>query len=218
MHHRDSLGTDQTILPGSVNIMTAGRGIVHSERTGREARAKPSRLFGIQSWLALPQKTEQVSPSFTHGGKADLPFVEEDGLRMRVLLGEAYGLRSPVPSDWETLYLDAELKADKKFSIPRQTEERALYILSGSLELGGHRHDSQRMLVLRPHVEVTVKAIQDTRFMVLGGAAMDGPRHIWWNFVASSKELLEKAKDDWRAQRFPTVPGDDEEFIPLPNG
>lgn len=216
MHHRDSLGTDQTILPGSVNLMTAGRGIVHSERTGAQVREAPSSLFGIQSWLALPKTTEEGEPAFHHGAKADLPWLEEDGQRIRLLMGEAYGLKSPVPSAWDTLYMDVELEAGKTFSVPKDAEERAIYILSGRLELAGSQYDPQQMLILKPKNQVVLTAVEASRFMVLGGAAMDGPRHVWWNFVASSKDLLEKAKEDWKSQSFPSVPGDGEEFIPLP--
>lgn len=216
LHHRDSLGTDLAISPGEINLMSAGRGIVHSERTGLKVREGPSELFGIQSWLAQPLSKEDGTPSFIHTGSAEIPSEESEGKKVRLLLGEAYGMRSPVRTDWETLYLDVHLEPGRSLPVPLETEERAIYVLQGTIEAEGRAYEPQQMLVLRPHREVTIKALTEVRMMVLGGAAMDGPRHIWWNFVSSSKERLEQAKADWKARKFPTVPGDEEEFIPLP--
>jgi redox-sensitive bicupin YhaK (pirin superfamily) len=216
LHHRDSLGTDQTIHPGAINLMTAGKGIVHSERTGVEVRQGPSRLFGIQSWLAQPKPREDSRPTFHHQSKEELPSHQEKGLKFRVLMGEAYGIKSPIPTDWDTLYLDVQMKSGARIQIPTETEERAIYVLDGKTRVAGREFEPRQMLVLRPGREVVVEAVEATRLMVLGGAAMDGPRYIWWNFVSSDKERLEQAKADWKEGRFPSVPGDENDFIPLP--
>ena len=215
MDHKDSLGYDQRIQPGDVNLMTAGSGIVHSERTGQDIRQNPSRLYGIQSWLALPQAQEETAPAFDHTGQSALPILDEDGLTMRLVMGALHGLKSPVTQHHETLYADIDLKAGSVFEIPAETEERALYALNGKLEIGGTAYDPMQILVLRPGDAIVVKALEDTRFMLLGGAAMDGSRHIWWNFVSSSKERIEQAKADWQNGKFDMVKGDPE-FIPLP--
>lgn len=216
LQHRDSLGTNLEIEPGALNLMSAGRGIVHSERTSQEVRQAPSRLFGIQSWLAQPKHLEDSAPRFVHHSCPELPLVEGEGKKVKVLLGQAYGAGSPAATDWDTLYLDVHLEAGASLPIPIEAEERALYPLYGSIEVSGEVYEANQMIVLRPGREVTVRAKEPTRLAVLGGQAMDGPRHIWWNFVASSKERLEQAKEDWRQGRFDKVPGDEEEFIPLP--
>ncbi|MFA5507725.1 MAG: pirin family protein [Vulcanimicrobiota bacterium] len=216
LHHRDSLGTDQTILPGEINLMSAGSGIVHSERTGQKQRQVPSRLFGIQSWLAQPLSREESSPTFHHQSRDGLPEERGEGVQLKVLLGEAFGLRSSVPLDWPAIYLDINLEKGARFSVPREVEERALYGLSGRFEVAGQEYPAKQMVVLRPGAQVTIKALEPTRLTLLGGEAMDGPRYIWWNFVSSSRERLEQAKEDWRLGRFAPVPGDSEEFIPLP--
>ncbi|HCS23620.1 MAG TPA: pirin family protein [Alphaproteobacteria bacterium] len=214
--HRDSLGTEKTIQPGDVNLMTAGAGIVHSERTGAAARMQPSRLFGIQSWLALPMPLEDTAPAFEHHAAADLPRIEAEGIDLRLIMGGGFGAVSPVRTDWETLYADVTLAAGAQLPLPRDMEERALYVLSGDIEIGGVAYAPQQMLVLRPKDDVMVRALTQVRLMVLGGAAMDGPRFIDWNFVSSSKERLAAAREDWRAQRFPKVPGEGDAFVPLP--
>jgi len=214
--HRDSLGTLQTIRPGDVNLMTAGRGIVHSERTGAAQRAAPSRLFGIQSWLALPMPLEEIAPAFEHHAALSLPRLQAEGIDLRLVMGSGFGLQSPVRADWDTLYADVTLVAGAVLPLPKETEERALYVLSGDIELGGVRYAPQQMLVLRPGDDIALRALNDVRLMVLGGAAMDGPRYIDWNFVSSSKDRLAAAREDWRAQRFPKVPGEGPEFVPLP--
>ena len=216
LHHRDSLGTNKEVAPGDINLMSAGRGIVHSERTGVEARTSPSSLFGIQSWVAQPKSEEDSEPTFLHTPKAALPTVEEDGIFLGVLLGETHGLKSPVATDWATLYLDVGLSSGKTFTVQPNYEERALYLLSGEFEIEGRPYTPEQMLVLKSGTSVDVKAVTEARFMVLGGATMDGPRFIWWNFVASSMERIEQAKHDWKARSFPVVPGDESEFIPLP--
>ena len=216
LDHKDSLGSDMRIVPGDVNLMTAGAGIVHSERTGRDVREGTSNLFGVQSWLAQPASHENGMPSFNHTGKDTLPTFSEKGLNGRVILGDYIGLKSPVETQWETLYVDMELQAGELSCMPNATEERAIYVLQGRIKIAGVVYEPQQMMVLRPGDDVTVKALDPVRMMLLGGAAMDGPRYIFWNFVSSSKERLEEAKRAWREQTFPKVPGDDEEFVPLP--
>lgn len=214
--HRDSLGTYQTISPGDVNLMTAGSGIVHSERTPAVRRTAPSALFGVQSWLALPKAQEETAPAFAHHGAPDLPRLAAEGIDLRLVMGAGFGLVSPVRCDWETIYADVHLEAGAVLPLPRETEERAVYVLSGEIEIGGVAYAPQQMLVLRPKDDVQIRALQPVRLMLLGGAAMDGPRFIYWNFVSSSKDRLEQAKDDWRAQRFAPVPDEGAAFIPLP--
>lgn len=216
LHHRDSLGTDQEITPGALNLMSAGRGIVHSERTSLAARRMPSSLFGIQSWLAQPKHLEDSTPTFVHASASELPVVQGEGKTLKVILGQAFGAKSPVETDWDTLYLDVLMEEGATFPVPVEAEERALYPLNGSIEVAGEAFTPHQMIVLRPGREVTVKALKPTRLAVLGGQAMDGPRYIWWNFVASSQERIEAAKEDWRQGRFEKVPGDEQEFIPLP--
>jgi hypothetical protein len=213
--HRDSLGTALPIEPGAMNLMTAGRGIAHSERTPADDRAAPSRLFGIQAWVALPAAMEECAPAFSHHAAESLPVVAADGARVRVVAGEAYGVASPVPTASETLYADVALERGARLPLDAVHEERAVYLVEGQLAIAGDRHDAGRLLVLRPGDRLTVEALTTCRFMLLGGAAMDGPRHIWWNFVSSRRERIEAAKADWKAGRFAAVPGD-AEFIPLP--
>ena len=216
LEHRDSVGSHQVIEPGAVNLMRAGQGIVHSERTGATVRENASKLAGIQCWLASPEATEDAEPSFHHTPQAELPSLSAEGAHVRVILGEAYGLRSPVELDWSTVYVDVELEAGAKLPITAEYEERAIYVIDGSLAVEGVDYSTQRMLVLKPGHDMTLTARTHCRFMILGGAVMDGPRYIYWNFVASSRERIEEAKERWREQRFPEVPGDDEEFTPLP--
>lgn len=215
LDHKDSLGHEQRILPGDVSVMTAGAGIVHSERTGMDIRQQPSDLFGMQSWLALPKGHEEDAPSFAHTAKRALPEMEYDSMHARVIMGNLWGKASPVQSHMDTLYLDVRLEDGGVFELPIETEERAVYVLQGDVEIGGIVHKPNQLLVFRPNDQVVVKAVGTVRMMVLGGEVMDGPRHIWWNFVSSSKERIERAKEDWRAGRFDLVDGDDE-FIPLP--
>ena len=215
--HRDSLGTALAIRPGALNLMSAGRGIVHSERTAPELRARGARLFGIQSWLALPREVEEGAPAFLHHGADELPVIEHEGARVRVIAGAVGGVAAPTVTASPTLYADAALAAGARFPIDAAQEERALYTLAGTLDIAGDRFGPGQLLVLRPGDPITVTALEDARFMILGGAPMDGPRHIWWNFVSSSKERIEQARADWKAGRFDTVPGDEGTFIPLPD-
>ncbi|NCT40096.1 MAG: pirin family protein [Alphaproteobacteria bacterium] len=219
LDHKDSLGYDERILPGDVNVMTAGSGIVHSERTGMDIRQQPSNLFGIQSWLALPKAHEEDSPTFAHTDKGALPEMEYDGMRARVIMGNLWGKSAPVPIMSDTLYVDVELEAGGVFELPVETEERGVYVLNGEVEIAGIRHAPNQLLVFRPGDQVVVKATElnqsPVRMMVMGGEAMDGPRHIFWNFVSSDRERINQAKRDWKDGKFDRVDGDDE-FIPLP--
>lgn len=217
MDHKDSLGSDLRIAPGDVNLMTAGSGIVHSERTGLDIREKPSELFGIQSWLALPEKYEEKAPAFQHIGKGGLPEMEYEGVKVRVIIGSLWGKSSPTPTFMDTLYLDVQMEAGATFELPIETEERAIWPVGGKIEIGGVEYNPMQMLVFRPGDQIVIKALQPLRIMVCGGETMDGPRHIWWNFVSSRKERIEQAKEDWNEGRFEKVPGDDQEFIPLPD-
>ena len=216
--HRDSLGTEQAIRPGAVNWMRAGRGIVHSERTPPERRANGQRLFGMQTWVALPEAAEESDPVFIHHGEAELPRLDDGGLTLRLIAGAMHGLRSPLATASETLNADIGLAAGGRLEIGPEYEERAIYVLSGRIEVEGTSHDPARLLVLRPGGSVVVTAERDARLMLYGGAPMEGPRYIWWNFVSSRPERIEQAKEEWARGRFDTVPGDEAEFIPLPEG
>ncbi len=216
--HRDSLGTEQAIRPGAVNWMRAGRGIVHSERTAPELKARGQRLFGMQTWVALPAAAEESDPVFMHHPEADMPRLDDGALSLRLIAGEMHGLRSPLATVSETLYADIGLSAGGRVEIEPSHEERALYLLSGTVEIDGARHEPGRLLVLRPGAHVAVAAESDARLMLYGGEPMEGPRYIWWNFVSSRPDRIEQAKEEWARGRFDTVPGDEEEFIPLPDG
>ena len=213
--HRDSLGTVQPIRPGEVNLMTAGRGIAHSERSPAAERARGPHLFGLQLWLALPAALEEMAPAFEHRAAADLPLIDGEGKRGRIVAGAAYGQRSPVRTHSDTLFVDLELAAGASLPIDAEVEERGLYLVSGEIEIGGVTYEAGRLLVLRPGDAVTLRATRATRLVLLGGAAMDGPRHLWWNFVSSRRDRIDAAKADWTAGRFEAVPGESE-FIPLP--
>jgi redox-sensitive bicupin YhaK (pirin superfamily) len=215
--HRDSLGTAAAIRPGEVNWMTAGRGIVHSERTAPDHRTEGEPIHGLQCWVALPAAEEETTPAFSHHDSATLPLVTEEGKTVRIIAGSAYGARSPVATLWETLFADVTLAAGAALPVDTEIEERALYLVSGEVEIAGDRFAPGRLLLFRPRDPITVKAASDARLVLLGGAPMDGPRHIWWNFVSSRKDRIEQAKTDWKLARFDTVPGDDKEFIPLPD-
>ncbi len=213
--HRDSLGSVQPIRPGEVNLMTAGKGIVHSERTGAEVRAQGHRLYGLQTWLALPRELEETAPAFVHYGRDVMPVVEGEGKVVRLIAGSLFGTSSPVETATETIYADISLEDGARLPIAVDYEERCIYILQGIIEIAGDRFEAGRMLILRPGDTLTATAEGAARVILLGGAAMDGPRQIWWNFVSSSKDRIEAAKADWREGRFEAVPGETE-FIPLP--
>ena len=213
--HRDSLGTLQAIVPGEVNWMTAGSGIAHSERTGPEARARGGVLSGLQAWVALPRDQEEGAPGFAHLGRDALPMLDGRGWRARLIAGTFDGERAPTPVASPTVYADVLLGTGARFDVPAEHEERAVYLIEGDAAVGGRPLRQGALLVLRPGHPVAVEAASDARLMLIGGATMDGPRHIWWNFVASSRERIEQAKADWTAGRFAGVPGETE-FIPLP--
>ena len=221
--HRDSLGSNQMILPGAVNWMVAGRGVTHSERTGEATRKAPHSLFGIQTWVALPEAHEEVAPSFEHHGKEALPEFESDGVRLRLILGRAYGRAAPARVFSDTFYADVTLRPGARFPLPDDHEDRGLYIVEGSVNIAGQAFASGRMMVFRPGDKITVAAGPDgARLMILGGETFPGPRYIWWNFVSSSKERLEDAKQQWRRAEWGKglfrLPTDDQvEFIPLPS-
>ena len=217
--HRDTVGSVQEIRPGDVNWMTAGRGIAHSERTGDDVRAAGHRMHGIQSWIGLPQADEEAPPSFQHFARADLPEREEKGVTLRLIAGEAFGLKSPVKTFSPIFYADARFEAGGALHYPAEHEERALLIIEGEVHIGDEEievHGPGAMLALEPGEEVTLYTDAPARVMLLGGAPLDGPRHIWWNFVSSDKERIERAKQEWKDGKFGTIPGDDQEFIPLP--
>lgn len=213
--HRDSLGTVQAIQPGAVNWMTAGGGIVHSERTPPELRGNDSLLFGIQAWVALPERHEEMAPDFAHHAADTLPLIDGDGVRARLIAGQLFGKTSPVRTLSDMIYADVELAERARFDVPADYPERAVYLTDGAITLDGGRYEAGQLLVLRPDRTVTLAADGPARLMLLGGEPLDGPRHIWWNFVASSRERIERAKADWQGGRFAPVPGETE-FIPLP--
>jgi redox-sensitive bicupin YhaK (pirin superfamily) len=217
--HRDSLGTMQSIRPGAVNWMTAGRGIVHSERTSPELKARGSRLFGLQTWVALPAADEETEPSFAHYDATALPVLDAEGKQVRLVVGEAWGLRSPVKTLSDTIYADVVLNPGAVLPLDATHEERGVYVVAGTVDIAGDRFPSGQLLVFRPFDAMTVRNPEKEAacIVVIGGETMDGPRHIWWNFVSSRPERIEQAKADWKFGRFDPVPGDTEEFIPLPD-
>jgi redox-sensitive bicupin YhaK (pirin superfamily) len=215
--HRDSLGTVQAIQPGAVNWMTAGRGIVHSERTPPETRAAGGKLFGIQLWLALPKAHEETAPAFAHTPAEQLPWAEDDGgVAVRLVLGELFGARSPVRTFSPTLYADVTLEALARLPFHGEWEERAAYVVDGVVEAGGERCEAGRLVVFRPRAEVELVALTPARLLLLGGDPMDGRRYVWWNFVSSSPERIEQAAAEWATGCFAPVP-DETDFIPLPD-
>lgn len=223
LHHRDSLGTDAWIEPGAVNWMLAGQGITHSERTDGEARKAPLSMFGLQTWLALPKDREEDPAGFAHVGKDQLPELEGEGKEVRLILGHAWGEKVGLEMPSEVFYADARLQPGASIPLPDDHEDRGVYILDGEVTCAGQTFEAGRMLVFRPGDRVSVKAgPQGARVMLLGGATMDGPRFIWWNFVASSRQKIDAAKEAWRAGdwmhgRFSLPPGDNAEFIPAPD-
>jgi hypothetical protein len=213
--HRDSVGSIQPIRPGAVNWMTAGSGIAHSERTPDALRADGAKLYGLQTWLALPKKHEETAPRFEHFAADRLPTIEGEGVTATLVAGTGWGKRSPVGVFSETLYADIRLAAGATLTVPPEHEERGIYVLTGEIEIAGDRFEAGSLVVLRPDRPVDIHARDAAHIMALGGESADGPRHIWWNFVSSSAERMEQAKADWKAGRFDPVV-DDDEFIPLP--
>jgi redox-sensitive bicupin YhaK (pirin superfamily) len=213
--HRDSEGNVQEISPGAMNLMTAGKGISHSERTPELDRDGQHKMYGLQSWIALPAAKEEIAPSFQHYAAEDMPTIADNGVKARVIAGSAFGKTSPVAtvSDW--FYVEVALGAGMSVPLDADHEERAIYVVSGEVEIAGDRFEGPRLLIFKPGDRITVRATQPTVMMFLGGTALEGPRYIWWNFVSSSKERIEQAKEDWKQGRFGQVP-DESEFIPLP--
>jgi redox-sensitive bicupin YhaK (pirin superfamily) len=214
--HRDSLGSEQLIQPGAVNWMTAGRGIVHSERSPAGARKTGPRVHGLQLWVALPTACEQTAPTFRHHPAGDIPALELPGARVRVIAGSAFGATSPVKVWSELFYAQAELDSRAEVELPEEHLGRAAYVVEGSIACDGQPFGPGTMLVFHQRRAPRITALDRARVVLLGGAPLDGERHLWWNFVSSSPERIEQAKSDWREKRFPVVPGDEQEFIPLP--
>lgn len=222
-HHRDSIGTDQVILPGAVNWMVAGKGVSHSERTSEAGRKGPHSLYGIQTWIALPEDREDMDPIFEHHGKETLPQFDAEGIKATLILGHAYGEKAPATLYSETFYLDVTLAPGARFPRPDNHEDRGLYITEGSVTVAGDRFEAGRMMVFRPGDKITVAAgPQGARLMALGGATLNGPRYVWWNFVASSREKIAHAREEWRAAnwgegQFDLPVGDNHEYIRVPD-
>lgn len=214
--HRDSLGNAQVIRPGEVNWMIAGRGIVHSERTPQRTRADSSSLAGLQIWIGLPQREEQMPPHFAHHGAAELPQLEHAGVHLRLIAGTLAGARSPVQTLSPMFYADAQLDPGATVELDDEHAERAIFVSQGSVRIDGQPLDTGRMVVLRPARRVRAHAEHGARLLLLGGAPLDGPRYVWWNLVSSSRERIQRAAEDWRAGRFDPVP-EETEFIPLPD-
>jgi redox-sensitive bicupin YhaK (pirin superfamily) len=212
--HRDSLGTVQMIQPGAINWMTAGRGIAHSERTPTETTAAAS-LSGIQFWVALPKSHEEMAPEFLHLEAGELPLLMDRQVSVRVIAGTAFGHSSPLRAPHPMLCMDVALPKDAPWELPADYPERAMYVAAGEIEIAGARHGQGRLLVFPADDRARIRATSDARLIVLGGEPMDGPRHIWWNFVSSSKDRIEQAKLDWKLGRFAGVPGETD-VIPLP--
>jgi len=216
--HRDSLGSFQTIRPGEVNLMTAGKGIVHSERSPLDIRDVPKPMFGMQTWLALPDGMEEIDPAFENVAAADLPIIEDGGARARIVMGSLWGQTAPTTCHAETIYADILLSADGAIPIDAEADERAVMLVDGEGALDGVPLEKYQLYVIAPGAKVSLSSQAGGRAMLLGGEAFASERHVWWNFVSSSKERIEQAKADWREGRFPVVPGDPDEYIPLPEG
>jgi redox-sensitive bicupin YhaK (pirin superfamily) len=218
MVHRDSAGNVQTIRPGDVNWMTAGRGIVHSERSPGKFQTQGGTMFGQQIWVALPKALEEIDPGFSHHAEGSLPVLEADGVSLTVVAGEAFGERSPVPVFSDLMYVDVVVKPGARLQIPAQHIERAAFIVSGEIEVAGQtgRFGEAQFVVFKPGAEIVLRAHSGAHLMVVGGEPYPEPRHVYWNFVSSSRDRIEQAKDDWRQGRFPEIVGETE-FIPLPD-
>ena len=216
LRHRDTLGSLQDILPGDVNWMTAGRGIAHSERTPPQPRDAGHAIHGMQTWVALPKPDEEVAPSFHHHPAASLPTLERAGTRLRVIAGRAFGMESPVRVFAETFNVAVDLQPEAELDIAAEATQRALYVLEGDAQLDGSDIPDKQLVLLDPGTHHRLRAKTPLKAMLFGGEPLDAPRHMWWNFVSSSKDRIEQAKDDWQAGRFGLIPGDDVERIPLP--
>jgi len=216
IEHRDSIGSHQVIEPGAINLMTAGRGIVHSERSPAAERADGPSLYGMQTWLALPDGKEELEPAFEHVDGTALPLVEGEGVSARVLMGTLWGKSAGVTEHSGTIYADIMLAAGASLPIDAEADERAVMVVEGQASLDGDRLEAFTLYILAPGQTMTLKADSPSRIMLLGGEAFATKRHVFWNFVSSSRDRINQAKEDWKARRFPLVPGDEEEFIPLP--
>jgi redox-sensitive bicupin YhaK (pirin superfamily) len=216
IEHRDSIGSNQVIEPGAVNLMTAGSGIVHSERSPAELRPNGPSLYGMQTWLALPEGKEELDPAFEHIDSSGLPLIEGEGVSARVLMGTLWGKTAEVAQHSETIYADIILDTGASLPIDAEADERAVLVTEGDASLDGDRLEPFTLYVLAPGEAMTLRASSPARIMLLGGEAFSTQRHVFWNFVSSSQDRINQAKEDWKARRFPLVPGDEEEFIPLP--
>ena len=216
IEHRDSIGSHQVIEPGAINLMTAGRGIVHSERSPKELRPEGPRLYGMQTWLALPDGREEVDPAFDHVPVQSLPLVEDKGSRARVLMGTLWGATAGTPCHSPTIYADIELDAGGSIPIDAEADERSVTLIGGEAELDGQPLDAFSLYILKPGYASRLSSRNGARAMLMGGQAFATPRHVFWNFVSSSRDRINQAKEDWKAMRFALIPGDDQEFIPLP--
>jgi redox-sensitive bicupin YhaK (pirin superfamily) len=214
--HRDSLGTVQRIEPGAVNLMTAGKGISHSERSPADERAVGPVLDGIQTWLALPERHEEVDPAFEHVARNRLPVIEGAGVRLHLIMGEAYGAVSPVTQHHPTLYAAVHLAPGASLQLEREADERALYLLDGDASVDGYALETMHLVLLAPGGQHVLRSERGARLMLCGGAPMDGERHVWWNFVSSRRDRIQEAKRAWKAGEFALPPGDDAEWIPIP--
>jgi redox-sensitive bicupin YhaK (pirin superfamily) len=214
--HRDNLGSMQTIRPGDVNFMVAGRGIVHSERSSAKSRRAGVHIHGIQSWVALPLQEEETEPRFTHHPAATIPRIDVGGSQLEIVLGDAYGARSPVAVLSPTMFVHARVRAGGRVPIDDAHEERAFYVVDGEVRCDGRAFRAGSMVVLEPRARAAIEAESAARVIIVGGAHLQGERQVWWNFVSSSRERIERAKADWQAERFAKIPGDDVERIPLP--
>lgn len=216
IEHRDSIGSHQVIEPGAINLMTAGSGIVHSERSPQSLRPEGPSLYGMQTWLALPDGREEVAPAFDHVEAAALPMVEDGGVRARVLMGTLWGATAGTPQHSSTIYADIELAAGAAVPVEADADERAVMLVGGNAELDGQPLDLFTLYILKPGIQSRLSSGRGGRLMLMGGEAFATRRYVFWNFVSSSRDRINQAKEDWKALRFPLVPGDDQEFIPIP--
>ena len=216
IEHRDSIGSHQVIEPGAINLMTAGSGIVHSERSPQELRPDGPSLYGMQTWLALPDGAEEIAPAFDHVAADGLPLVEDGGASARVLMGSLWGAQAATPQHSPTIYADIQLSPGGSLPIDAEADERAVMLVGGEADLDGQALQLYALYVLRPGHRARLSSVAGGRLMLMGGAAFTTRRYVFWNFVSSSRDRINQAKEDWKAQRFPTIPGDDQEFIPLP--
>ena len=217
MIHRDSLGSVQAIEPGEVNWMTAGRGVVHSERVSEAGNPLGTELVGLQTWVALPEFLEDGDPSFAHHGSDELPLIEDDGIRVQMILGALFGIASPVATVSNPFYGECDLASRAVLSLPTELQERAAYVLKGEVAMDGQTITPGNMVVFTEGTDAEIKAASDTKFMILGGDRLEKPRFMWWNFVSTRHELIEQAREDWRDRKFPEIPNETG-FVPLPEG